>query len=136
MAEHHDRQAGEGFPQRLVDDAGIVNDMLPATLVREVPGVRAAGSVAAVVVSTERETACRGGFGEPCVAAGVLAEPVQHLDDGRGLALRVPREHPDLVPCRGLEPVFLRLHAQTSRPAVWQARSDPLYWQARRPLSA
>lgn len=91
MAEQHQRFAGETTLKKRCHLVAVVNQQIPAALLRKEAGLLRFRPVPAVIVAADRKAARIGRRGEPFVTRNMFAEAMKYLDDGAGFVAGVPK---------------------------------------------
>ena len=81
VAKQDDRRIRETADNPVVDQSTVVDQALPAIVVREVAEMRCMRSVAAMVVRDNSNICGGGNLGETLVALVVLTQTMEQLDD-------------------------------------------------------
>lgn len=91
MAEQHQRFAGETSLKKLCHLVTVINQQIPAALLRKEAKPLRFRPVPAVIVPADREAARIGRRSESFVTRNMFAEAMKYLDDGAGFVTGVPK---------------------------------------------
>jgi hypothetical protein len=97
VAEQHDPLVGKLLVDMFVNDVRVVDDEIPAVPLGEKHGLGIGAAVAAVVMSTNDDSAPIRYPGETVVAIDMFAHSVKDLHDTDDVSVRAPYAQPDLV---------------------------------------
>ncbi len=103
MGHHDDRLRPVFFPDVIIDDPHVLDDLVPAVCIGEVAAVALGQAMAAVVMAVNDIAAPGRRIRKSAVAPDVLAEPVQQLYHATGFAGGRPGLKVDLVAVPGSE---------------------------------
>ncbi len=102
MTQQDDGLAGKGLAHEHVDDMCIADEILPAVLERQVPGMRGLTAVSAVIVDADDVAALRCRRRESRIAISMFAETMEDLYDGADVPGRLEDLHVNhVIVCGG-----------------------------------